>query len=155
MPKDFRIKCLTIPPGETGPLILRMEPEVGILSLHITWVRPCPKGINIDGMIMFDMQADGGLDQIEILYRVKTQIEPGVILPSPSERYWRLLLFPSHDSITEPDVTVEVIDNSNELKFLIRRDDIDSSFLIGPSTRALVRKKELVGISIDLAGLSR
>jgi len=151
MPNNIHITCDTIPTAEAGPLILRMEPEVGILSLHIGALGPCPKGINIDGMIMFDMQNDGGVDQIEIMYRLRNSIKSGTVFPSPHERYRRLRL----SSDTSHFIGgVEVTEGTQGIEFRFAEGQADETCFVGPCTKALIYKRRLIGLSLDYSNIS-
>lgn len=156
MPSDFSIKCRAVPIAEDGPLIPRLAEPGWFMSLHINESRSCPKGLNIDSLLIFDMQADGGLDAIEILVRLDSALKPGHIFPRwDEEQYWRLFLEPSHEAIGEPDVSVSVEWADHVLT--CRWSDLaaDTSYLLGPGVTALVGGGLLLAIQADLAGLAK
>ena len=64
MESKFYIKCHTGPVGEEGPLVLKLN-SIPIISAIIAPQRGSPRGLNINSLVIFDMQPDGGVDGIE------------------------------------------------------------------------------------------
>jgi hypothetical protein len=102
MESKFHIKCRTGPVGDVGPLVLRIEED--IISATIAPTRGSPRGLNVDGYVIFDMQSDGGLDGIELLCPLGLDLTSSRAFPRPQETYWRLFLDPSRKDIIEPEV---------------------------------------------------
>lgn len=88
MKSKFYIKCRTGPIGELGPLVLRIEDDIRIISAAIAHSRGCPKGLNVDGWVIFDMQSDGEVDGIEIFCPYEMDLTSRRALPRPQETYW-------------------------------------------------------------------
>jgi hypothetical protein len=149
---EFAIDCRIVPLGDNDPLILSVDSAAGILSVATPLPRPCPKGLNIDGLIAFDMQEDGGLDQIEILYKVPARYGPRRKTPFPAgEKYSRILLHPNRTAVYGPDVTPTVTLQEGLLRLIIKNGTPDGRHKIGPGTVVLLLKNRLIGIEIDLS----
>ena len=146
----FRIKCRTAPVGEVGPLIPRLDQSIPVLTLHILELRRCPKGLNIDGSLTFDMQSDGGVDGVEILFPLGSGLNSGTGHARPGEKYWRLFLEPNRKDVSEPEVELLMERIEDQVTFRFVRGDIDSKYLIGPGVTALVGDNELKGLSVEL-----
>lgn len=153
MSSDFSLKCRAVP-NQDEPLIPRFAEAGWFVSLHVNNGAPCPKGLNIDSLLIFDMQADGGLDAIEIIARMDSVLEPGYIVPRwGEEQYWRLFLDPSREFVGEPDVVVSMEWADNILTCRWSDQTADTSFLLGPGIMALVGTGQLLGFQTDLTGL--
>ena len=101
------------------------------------------------------MQADGGLDAIEIIVRMESVLRSGHVFPrGDEEEYWRLILEPSHDFIGEPDVVVSAEWADNVLTCRWSDQAADTHYLLGPGVTAQVGKDLLLGFQIDLADLA-
>ncbi len=148
MDRHGQIGCRTAPAGRIGPLIPRLEQSIRILVLQVELRREWPRGLNVDGLLVFDMQADGGVDSIEILHPVGACFRSGVIRPRRNEKYWRLFLDESASA-----GKLQVNRTGAEVMFWFEECEVDSKYLIGPNTQALVRKNVLVGLSVDLEPL--
>lgn len=155
MHSDFSIKCRAVLAAADGPLIPRLAEPGWFMNLHINESRSCPKGLNIDSLLIFDMQADGGLDAIEILVRLDSVLKPGYIVPRwGEEQYWRLFLEPSHDHVGAPDVSVSVEWVDHVLTCRWSDQAADTNYQLGPGVTALVGSGRLLGIQTNLAGLA-
>lgn len=150
MQKAAYIKCRTAPVGEVGPLIPRLDQSIRILSAHILDHRSCPNGLNIDGLMIFDMQMDGGLDGIEILQPLGPDLRSTTVPPRPAERYWRLFLEPSNKGLIERDSELVMERGDGTVTLRIASGHLDSRYLIGPCITALVGANELRGLAIDI-----
>lgn len=151
----WRIKCRTAPVGEEGPLIPRYWQDVRILDLHIFERRGADTSLNLDGLIIIDMQLDGGVEGIEILYPLGVDLVSTTLRPRERERYWRLFLAPSDKDLIQQEaiVTGERIGSTATLRFAT--GDVDSRYLVGPGARALVGANELRGLEFNLAEFER
>ena len=150
MKSKFYIKCRTGPVGDVGPLVLRIEHDIGIISATIAPMRVCPKGLNIDGLVIFDMQSDGGVDGIELLCPLGIDLTSRRAFPRLQETYWRLFLDPSGKDVVEPDVKVVVQRLDHFLNVRFMTGDVDSKYLLGPGITALVGANELLGLRIEM-----
>jgi hypothetical protein len=135
MESKFHIKCRTEPVREEGPLVLRIEDDISIISATIAPQRGSPRGLNIDALVIFDMQPDGGVDGIEILCVFGIDLSSRREAPRTQEKYWRLFLDPSMEDVSEPDVEVVMhrLDNFFIVRF--KTGDVDSKYLLGPALR--------------------
>lgn len=152
---EAHIRCRTAPVGEVGPLIPRLDQSIRILALHIADLRSCPKGLNIDGLMVFDMQMDGGVDGIEIIQPLGADLISATLPPRPAERYWRLFLEPSDKRLVERDSELALERDDRSAILRIASGDVDSKYLVGPSVTALVGANELRGLAIDLNSFKR
>jgi hypothetical protein len=150
MESKFHIKCRTGPLGGVGPLVLRIERDIRIISATIAPQRGSPKGLSIDHLVIFDMQSDGGVDGIEIFCPFGMDLTSRRAFPRPQETYRRLFLDPSGKEIMEPDVKVVMhrLDRFFTVRF--KAGDVDSKFLLGPGITALVGANELLGLRIEM-----
>lgn len=152
---EFAIDCRVVPLEDSDPLILFPDPGAGILSAETPLPRPCPKGLNIDGLIVFDMQEDGGLDGIEIFYKLPTRYRSKRKRPFPfGEKYCRIILHPNRTGVYGPDVTPIVTWQRDILRFIIKNETPDERCKIGPDVVALLSKSKLIGIEIDLSSFA-
>jgi hypothetical protein len=141
--------------GEIGPLIPRFDQSAGILVLHIADLRSCPKGLNIDGLMIFDMQIDGGVDGIEILQSLGASLATATKPPRPSEKYWRLFLEPIDQRRVEQDSELVLERDEHFATLRVAPGEADSRYLVGPGVVALVGSNMLLGLVIDLRGFVR
>jgi len=150
MKSKFHIKCRPGPVGDVGPLVLRIEHDIRIISATIAPMRVCPKGLSIDHLVIFDMQSDGGVDGIEILGLYGMDLTSRRAFPRLRERYRRLFLDPSGKEIMEPDVKVimQRLDHFLDVRFMT--GDVDTKYLLGPGITALVGANELLGLRIEM-----
>lgn len=156
MPSDFSIKCRAAPIDRDGPLIPRLTQAGWFMSLHINEVRGCPKGLNIDSLLIFDMQDDGGLDGIEIIQRIDPDIATGYVFPRwDEEEYWRLFLEPSHHDVGEPEVTVTMAWVDYVLTYRWSNRTVDKTYLLGPGVTAFVGAGQLLGFQTDITSLAK
>lgn len=153
MSSDFNLKCTAVP-NQDGPLIPRFAEAGSFVSLHVNDGAPCPKSLNIDSLLIFDMQADGGLDAIEIIARMDTVLEPGYIFPRwGEERYWRLFLETNREFVGEPDIIVSMEWADHILTCRWTDQAADTKYLLGPGITAFVGRGQLLGFQTDLSGL--
>jgi hypothetical protein len=148
MESKFHIKCRTGPVGDVGPLVLRIEED--IISATIAPTRGSPRGLNVDGYVIFDMQSDGGLDGIELLCPLGLDLTSSRAFPRPQETYWRLFLDPSRKDIIAPEVEVVFHRLDRFLNVRFKAGDVDSKYLLGPGVTALVGANELLGLRIEM-----
>lgn len=123
--------------------------------LQVPVARSCPKGLNIDGLMVFDMQQDGGVDGIEILQPLGPDLVSGTVPPRAGERYWRLFLQPSDKDAVERNAELVMERSERAATLRIADGDVDARYLIGPCVTALVGTNELRGLTIDLSAFSR
>lgn len=150
MNSKFYIKCRAAPVGDVGPLVLRIEHDIRIISMAIAPMRDCPKGLNIDGFLIFDMQPDGGVDGIELLCPFELDLTSRRAFPRLQETYWKLFLDPSGKDIIAPDVEVVMHRLDRFLNIRFKTGTVDSKYLLGPGITALVGANELLGLRIDM-----
>jgi hypothetical protein len=150
MASKVLIKCHTGPIGEEGPLVLRLEDDIRIISATIAPMGTPPRGLSIDHAVIFDMQPDGGVDGIEILCDLGIDLASRSEAPRRREKYCRLFLDPSGKEIFEPDVKVVMRRRDNVLTVRFLNGAVDSKYLLGPGVTALVGANELLGLSIDM-----
>ena len=150
MRSKFHIQCRVEPVGEEGPLVLRLEDQIEIISATIAPTRGSPRGLNIDALVIFDMQADGGVDGIEILCISGIDLSFRSEAPRLKEKFWRLFLDPSGKDVGEPDVKVVMQRRGNTFTVRFLNGAVDSKYLLGPGVTALVGANELLGLSIDM-----
>lgn len=149
---EFSIDCRVVPLGENDPLFLFVHSEVGVLSVSTPIPRPCPKGLNIDGLLVFDLQEDGGLDAIEVLYKLPARYRSKAKRTFPlSEKYHRILLDPSRMHVGGPEVAPILTMLEDILTISIQNGVVDGRYKIGPETVVLLMKGKLIGIEIDLS----
>lgn len=149
MESKFHIKCHTGPVGEEGPLVLRLDDDF-FISATIAPQRGSPRGLNIDALVIFDMQPDGGVDGIEISRILGIDFASRREAPRSREKYWRLFVDPSGKDVGEPDVKVVMQRRDNVLTVRFLNGAVDSKYLLGPGVTALVGANELLGLSIDM-----
>lgn len=104
---NYSIKCRFAPVRETGPLIPNLNLDVRILVLEAPDPGILPKGLTIDHLMIFDMQADGGVDVVEILQPLGPGLHERRIAPDPNEEYERLFLEPSDKDLVEQHAQLE------------------------------------------------
>ena len=150
MESKFYIKCRTGPIGELGPLVLRIEDDIRIISAAIAHSRGRPKGLSIDHLVIFDMQSDGGVDGIEIFCPYEMRSVSRRALPRPQETYWKLFLDPSAKEIMTPDVEVVMNRLDRFLNIRFKDGSVDAKYLLGPGVTALVGTNELLGLRIEM-----
>jgi hypothetical protein len=153
MASKFYIKCRTEPVGEEGPLVLRIEDDIRIISATIAPPRGSPRGLSIDHGVIFDMQPDGGVDGIEIFCDLGIDLASRREAPRRGEKYCRLFLNPSGKEIFEPEVKLAMQRYNNVLTIRFLNGAVDSRYLLGPGVTALVGANELLGLSIDMIKL--
>lgn len=155
MSAKFSLKCRTAPVGSEGPLVpnlMRGGPAGRTLCLSVPSWRNYPKGFTIDGMMTFDMQDDGGVDQIEIYQRMGGALNSGVVKPRAGEKYRRLFLHPYGRTPAECDFQVAFKRVDNVAHFRFDEGEVDREYLLGPGVAALVAGEALVGLTVDLRG---
>lgn len=153
MTTKFHIECRFAPltredAVESGPLLVRLDSS--ILSFHIQFPRPCPKGLNIDHTMLFDMQADGGVDGVEIFVSPDYGFKPNFVYDDLEESYWRLFLALGDFSAIEESGVVQWERAGNSAILRIDSGDVDARYLIGPGAMALVGANCLQGFEVDL-----
>lgn len=150
MASKFHIKCHTGPIGEEGPLVLRLEDDIRIISATIAPMGTPPRGLSIDHAVIFDMQPDGGLDGIEIFCDLGIDLASRREAPRRREKYCRLFLNPSGNEIFDPGVKVVMQRRDNVLTVRFLNGAVDSKYLLGPGVAALVGANELLGLKIEM-----
>lgn len=147
----FFIRFSAAPVGAVGPLLPRLHEGNGILTLQVGLVRAQPLGLNVDAVVIFDMQSDGGVDWIEILHRQPSHLRPATVWARPRERYWRMFLEPSSKETVERDAEVTIDRSGLTVTYRFDEGDPDARYLVGPGAEALVAAgNRLIGISVDL-----
>jgi hypothetical protein len=155
MNSKIKVRCRTAPVGQFGALHLRYDQSIRILMLQVDASLTYPKGLNIDALMIFDMQEDGGVDAVEISQPLGDDLVTGYVFPRPRERYWRLFLEPEDKKYVERNAILRMERNDNVATLRFVEGTADSRYLIGPGVTALVGANNLYGISIDLTGLQR
>jgi hypothetical protein len=155
MNSNARVRCRTAPVGQFGALHIRYDQSIRILVLQVDATLKYPKGLNIDALMIFDMQEDGGVDAVEILQPLGDDLVTGYVLPRPWEKYWRLFLEPEDKETVERNAILRMERNDSVATLRFVEGTVDSRYLIGPGVTALVGANDLYGISIDLTGLIR
>ena len=150
MKSRFYIKCRAVPVGKAGPLVLRIEQDIRIISATIAPTRGFPRGLNIDGLAIFDMQLDGRVDGIEILCPLGMDLSATKAFPRAREKYWKLILDPSGKDIIAPDVEVVMHRLDRFLNIRFKDGNVDAKYLLGPGVTALVGAEELLGLQIEM-----
>ncbi len=150
MKSKFYIKYRAAPVGEEGPLVLRIEDDIRIISATIAPQRVSPKGLSVDGYVIFDMQSDGGVDGIEILCPFWTDLTSRRARPRLQEQFWRLFLNPSGKEINAPNVKVVMRRLGRFATIQFKIGDVNTKYLLGPGIMALVGANELLGLEIEM-----
>jgi hypothetical protein len=150
MKPRFHIKCHTGPVGEEGPLVLRIEDDIRIISANIAPMLTPSRGLSINFAVNFDMQPDGGVDGIEIFCDFGIDLTFRREAPRLKEKYCRLFLDPRGNETEQPDVKVVMQRRDNALAIRFLNGAVDSKYLLGPGVTALVGANELLGLSIDM-----
>jgi len=155
MKQSLSIQYRSVKESKSSPLLVQYVKLGRIIAISRPISAPCPKSINIGGIVVIDINDNDVIQNIDIVLEDGRNLKSIDLIYDRSDLYQDINIYSDVEYIDEDDANLSISRIGSALVVEFGERGTDREVRLGPSVWLLLGGEELRGVRADLSDLAQ